>query len=288
MIDPEEPIESGLIADIPATKARYEQLIQFHWEYYSELAFQRNQVYDSLKSSVRERAAPFEFSKWQRAVKYKYSLDPLSPKGSLVDPGGRFNIGAIDAARYPVFPALYLASDKGTALAELLGRGEPGSSLTAEELALTKSDSIAAVSVSGRIESVLDVRDGRNLAGFVDLTKNFRFSGPLTAKARRLGLSHLLRLVKTASRMVELLQDRNWRVMPMRLDCPSVPQVFGRIVMDAGIEGIIYSSVLTEKPCLVVYPQNFPSTSSYVELDDPAPAKNVRTRIDATTFKEFV
>lgn len=29
MIDPEEPIESGLIADIPVSKARYEQLIQF-------------------------------------------------------------------------------------------------------------------------------------------------------------------------------------------------------------------------------------------------------------------
>lgn len=159
MIDPEEPIESGLIADIRASKARYEQLIQFHWECYSELAFLRNRVYDSLKSSLRERATPFEFSKWQRAVKYRYSLDPLSTKGSLVDPGGRFNIGAIDTARYPVFPALYLASDKGTALAELLGRDKPGSLLGAEELALTKPDSVTAVSVSGKLESALDSRE---------------------------------------------------------------------------------------------------------------------------------
>ncbi len=88
--------------------------------------------------------------------------------------------------------------------------------------------------------------------------------------------------------MMENLLSPNWRAWPMQFDVPSVPQIFGRIVMDAGIEGIIYSSVLTEKPCLVVYPQNFPSTSSFVELDDPTPAKTVRTRIDATTYKGFV
>lgn len=64
--------------------------------------------YDALKSSLREVAAPFEFSAWQRAVKYRYSLAPLSTKGSLVDPGGRFNIGAIDPSRFPLFPALLL------------------------------------------------------------------------------------------------------------------------------------------------------------------------------------
>jgi RES domain len=288
MSDREEPLESGLIADIATSKARHDEVIQFFWEYYAELAFQRNEVYDSLKSSLRERATPFEFHRWQRVVKYRYSLDPLSTKGSVVDPGGRFNIGAIDPARYPVFAALYLASDKGTALAELLGRDQMGSSFTAEELALTKPDSIAAVSVSGRLESLLDVREGKNLVGFVNLIKEFRLSGPLTSKARRLGLSPLLRLITTVGRMVEVLQARNWRIMPMRLDSPSPSQVFGRVAMDAGIEGVIYNSVLTDKPCLVVYPQNFPGSSSFVELDDPTPTPKVRTRIDATTYRGFI
>jgi hypothetical protein len=88
--------------------------------------------------------------------------------------------------------------------------------------------------------------------------------------------------------MVEVLQDRNWRAMPMRLDSPSASQVFGRLVMDAGIEGIIYNSVLTQKPCLAIYPQNFPNSSAVVELDDPAPTQNVQTRIDAATFKNFI
>ena len=125
-----EELESGRISDLIRSKAYFERLVEFHWEYYSELEFQRNQIREQLKSSLRDTAQPFEFTKWQRIVRYKYSLTPLSTKGSLVDPGGRFNIGDIDCARYPVFPALYIASDKGTALAEVLGREKGTGSLT--------------------------------------------------------------------------------------------------------------------------------------------------------------
>jgi hypothetical protein len=117
-----ELLEAGRISDIVRSKAYFEELVEFHWDYYSELAFQRNRIREQLRTSLRENAQPFEFSKWQRIVKYKYSLNPLSTKGSLVDPGGRFNVGEIDGTRYRVFPALYIAGDKGTALAEVLGR----------------------------------------------------------------------------------------------------------------------------------------------------------------------
>jgi hypothetical protein len=41
MSEYEEPLDSGLVSDIPKSKVLYEQLRQFHWEYYSELAYQR-------------------------------------------------------------------------------------------------------------------------------------------------------------------------------------------------------------------------------------------------------
>jgi len=162
-------LDSFEISDIIKYKAAYEGLIAFHWQYYSELAFQRNRIRDKLNRSLNEKSQPFEFSKWQRIVKYKYSLTPLSAKGSLADPGGRFNIGEIDATRYPMFPALYIASDKSTGLAEVLGREEPIDGLTPEELALTKPDSISSLAVSGRLESVLDITERSNLATFVGL-----------------------------------------------------------------------------------------------------------------------
>jgi hypothetical protein len=150
MSDQKEFLDYGLVEDIPKSRALCQQLLRFHWEFYSELAFLRNQVYESLKSSVRERAIPFQFSNWRRAVKYKYSLEPLGTKGSLVDPGGRFNIGNIDTTRFTPFPALYVAYDKGTVLAELLGRVEPADQLAAEELALTNPASVTIVSITAK------------------------------------------------------------------------------------------------------------------------------------------
>lgn len=282
----DEVLDYGLIADIPKYKELFEQRAQFHWEFYSELALLRSRIYDSLKNSLRERATLFDFTGWQRAVKYKYCLSPLSTKGSLVDPGGRFNIGAIDSARFPIFPALYLASDKKTALAELLGRDGPANSFTAEEIALTKPTSITVVSVSGRLESVLDVREAKNLAGFVDLIKSFNLPIKLHLKAKKVGLE--AKLVRTTGQLVKELSSLRWREWPMAYDVPASPQMFGRIVLDAAVEGILYESVLTSKPCLAIYPQNFQDSSSFIEIDGPCPSELVYKRMDSTSFKNFL
>jgi len=279
----DEPLDSGFVADIPKSRELFERLREFHWEYYSALAYQRDKIYDSLKNSLRDRAGPFQFSKWQRTVKYKYALQPLSAKGSLVDPGGRFNIGEIETTRYPVFPALYVASNKGTALAELLGRTSSVGLLTPEEVALTMSDSIAAVSVSGHLEAVLDVREGSNLAAFVTLIKGFRLSRALMLKASRLGFQ--VDLIGTVAQLIEILHMPQWRNWPSLYDTPAASQIFGRIALDAQIEGILYKSVLTGKPCLAIFHQNFQNSSSYVELDDPAPPELAVRRLDSSNCR---
>jgi hypothetical protein len=73
----------------------------------------------------------------------------------------------------------------------------------------------------------------------------------------------------------------------MLYDVPAGGQIFGGVAVDAGIEGILYESVLTDKECLAVFPTNFLNSSSYVELDDAAPSADVRTRIDSSNFAEF-
>lgn len=237
-------------------------------------------------ASLRGAAKAFEFSRWQRIVKYKYSLDPLSAKGSFSDPAGRFNIGAIDPTRYPMFPALYLAADKGTALAEVLGRDKDAGFLTPEELALTKPDSISAVAVSGKLDAILDIRVTGDLSAFVNLIKTFRLSRSLIVDARRLGFP--LQLITTLTELKRVLMVDNWRNWPMLYDVPAGGQIFGGIAVDAGIEGILYESVLTGKECLAVFPTTFLNSSSYVELDDPAPSADVRTRVDSGNFGEFI
>jgi hypothetical protein len=280
-------LESGRVSDIIKSKKLYEDLVEFHWRYYSELAFQRKRIREELNSALRDAASAFQFSGWQRVVKYKYSLDPLSSKGSLFDPGGRFNVGAIDPTRHPMFPALYLAADKGTALAEVLGRDKDVVSLTPEQLALTKPDSISAVSVTGNLDAVIDIRTSGNLSKFVSLIKDFRLSKPLIVEARRLRWSPLT-LITTVTQLRTVLMLDNWRNWPTLYDVPAGSQVFGGIAVDAGIEGILYESVLTGKKCLAVFPQNFLNSSSYVQLDDPTPSDAVRKRIDSGNFAEFI
>lgn len=275
---------------MPTSRARMEFLLSFHWKYYSELAYQRSRIYDQLKGSLLRPAKSLSFSRWQRTIKYKYSLDPLSTKGSRIDPGGRFNIGEIDTTRFPVFSGLYTASDKGTVIAELLGSEKSVDSLTPLELALTKPESMTVVSVSGNLDSVFDIRNEGDLKEFVDLIKDFRLSAPLKAMVRRGGpiSGERLLLIRTVRRLEKELTRSNWRLFPMQFDVPSSSQIFGQIAMDAGIEGIIYNSILTQQPCLAIYPQNFRNSPSYIQLDDPTPSEIVCTRIDRSNFEGFI
>ena len=70
----DEVLESGLVADIPKYKELFEQRAQFQWEYYSALALLRSRIYDSLKSSLSERAGPFDSTGWQRAPSWDSPL----------------------------------------------------------------------------------------------------------------------------------------------------------------------------------------------------------------------
>ncbi|HKT89887.1 MAG TPA: RES family NAD+ phosphorylase [Candidatus Sulfotelmatobacter sp.] len=279
-------LESGQISEITRSKVYFEELVQFHWLYYAELAFQRNKIREQIKEALREKANPYDFSKWQRIVRYKHSLTPLSAVGSLTEPGGRFNVGQLDSTRYPMFAALYIAGDKGTALAEVLGRDKNAGSLSPEELALTKPDSISAVSVSGKLDAVLDVRDRTNLTRFVNLVKHFKVSPYLRRMAKRLHFP--LNLVTTPKQLGTVLEAKNWRNWPMVYDVPAVSQIFGGLVMNAGIEGILYNSSITGKACLAIFPQTLVNSSSFVELDDAPPSREVKTRIDSSNFREFI
>ena len=279
-------LESGSLADMRAAKIRTDTLLKYHWDYYSEVALQRSQIQGDLsKALVQVCISDFKFQKWQRAVKYKYGLHPFSTAGSLVYVGGRFNTGIDVNSEIPSFSALYLAVDKDTALQETLGQEDSSESgLSSRELALTNSQSETIVSVSGELEKVFDLRTEESLEGFVELIKDFTIGAQLRAAAKELKIDQP-DVVKKPKQLLDILLEKDWRKHPSMFDIPANSQIFGHLVMQSGIEGILYPSKLTGKDCLAIFPINFAHSSSYLQLDDEAPHPKVPKRIDSETWR---
>jgi RES domain len=283
-------LDEGDLQDISNYKRHTAELLRFHWNYYAELAYQRAEIKRDLQRALQEKATKeFIFSQWQRAIKYKYCLDPLNTIGSLNDPGGRFNVGRIDPIKFPIFPALYLASDKETAIQELLGqeKNSQESGLSRLELALIKKDSISIVAMDGQIDQVFDLRYKENLEPFVELIKDFTLSKELIKEGKKLGIPNL-RVIKSVDLLLKTFLSPNWREYPMLFDIPANSQIFGQLTMSAGIQGIVYPSKITGSACLSVFPQTLADTSSHVQLSGEIPAAvETRRRMDSLSYDQF-
>jgi len=280
-------LDRSSIADIQKWIELKDQILKFHWDYYGNLAYQRSKIADDLGKALLESAQKsFPFSRWQRIVKYKYALEPLSINGSLVDPGGRFNIGDINPSQFPPFPALYIASDKDTALQETLSQKiDPGHEEHALNFALTDPSSIVSVSLSGFINSIINLKQSERLQPLINLIKEFSIPDPLKEAAKRIGLGEP-DLIRTLPKLIDTLLEPTWRHWPMQFDVPMTSQIFGQLVAEVGIEGILYPSKFTGKDCLVIFPQNFDDVSgSFVQLDDEAPAETKIRRLDGKVVR---
>lgn len=276
-------LESGSIKELKEAKLNYQNLLKYHWNYYSELARQRNEIQDQIKEALIQTCVPYEITEWQRAVKYKYGLHPLSTAGSLVDIGGRFNTGSNVNTELPSFSALYIAKNKDTALQEHLGQ-IPNDRLTPREVALMNPSSETIVSLSGRLDKVFDLTDEKKLEPFLRLIKQFKISKELKVMAHQSGEPNP-ETIKTLKQLCDSLLMIQWREHPSRYDIPANSQIFGHLVYSAGIEGILYPSKLTKEPCLALYPKNFVDTESYIEIDDEPPHKKVPVKIDGSNWR---
>lgn len=265
-----------------------DKFLEFHWEYYFSLAYQRKKAAAAItKSLLGAATGGFSINKWQRVVKYKYSLSPLSCKGSLTDPGGRFNIGDIDAVSFAPFPSLYIAVTKNTAKQEMLCQQlDSNNYSSALDFALTNSSSLTNVSVGGSLKSVIDLNNPEKLQSFLDIIGSFSIPTHIKKLGKDLGQGEL-DLVYDVKTLKKAMLAPNWREWPMQFDVPASSQIFGQLVANAGIEGILYPSKFDGKNCLAIFPQNFDDDSgSFLQLDDPAPKETKLIRLDSKTWKQ--
>lgn len=275
-------LDSFSTEDLHRWEKQKEKILRYHWDLYSAFAYERHKITDQLRTALLEATIrPYEFNGWQRQVRYKYCLTPLSPKGSLIEPGGRFNIPDVNPAQIPPFPALYIAEDKETTLQESGQQNQPSQGLSALDLALIRKDSISIVAVHGKLESIIDLHQPKNLKPFLNLIKGFSIPKQIFQIAKKIGLDPSL-TVKSLSSLLDTLLEPNWRAMCMQFDVPANCQIFGQMVANAGITGILYPSKFTNKKCLAIYPQNFDS-ASFVNIQGDTSEGTV-SRLDAGTW----
>lgn len=277
--------------DIRLSKQRYDSVAKYYWDHYSYFAHQRSLILDDLKNALLKSSRPLLFSHWQRVVDYKFSTDPLSAKGSILnDPGGRFNIGNLDETRFPKFAALYFAEERETAYKEKFGlyREIKVSGLTADDLAFTNLNSVSIIVVRGELTGVLDLTNINSLKGFFELIKSIHLPKNFIKRARQLNLESPMRHVESLTELTKTILLPNWRNLPMQVDIPSNSQILGQIAYAAGIEAILYPSKMTNKNCLAIFPKNFEKSASYIELEGDIPKEVKNLRLDCATYSSFI
>ena len=267
--------------DVLRWAARGEAGRQFHWDWYSDLAYQRSLIADRIKAVLLEAAEPAAFEKWQRVGRLKYALDPLSMIGSLNKPGGRFNIGGINPTLFAPFPALYLASDKETAMQEVLGQDAMATgAMNPFDTALASPASTYNAAVNWSLRTVIDLRKSEKLDPFVGLIKDFVLKEELKERARKNDMPEPT-LVRGRDDLMRIMLDANWRQWPSLFGVPNSSQIFGQLALEAGIDGVIYPSKFNDRPNVAIFPKNF-GGDAFVELADAVAPETKLRRIDAS------
>ncbi len=282
------PLDQFNVLDVQRWQSGQQKLKDFYGQWYFELARQRSRAKESINRSLQKASTPYSFSPCYRVFRFKWALGPLSSKGSLKVPGGRFNIGDIDESLFQKFPALYLAEDADTALCEMIGpRRNPLETFNQFDLASINEKSLSIVATYGELESVVDLTNRECLKEFIDVVKTFTVSKSLEKLAQEVRINLNGGTVNSVDLLMETLMNPNWRQFPMHVDVPANSQIFGQLVWDAGIEGVVYSSKYTNKKCFAIFPNNLKGGDSFVEIMDDVP-KGAIKRLDSKTWEKLI
>ena len=250
-------------------------------------AVHKEEITGALTSA---QAPPFRVKGWTRIVDYKYSLEPLSAIGSL-HVSGRFNMGRdVDPDVFPIFPALYVAEDYETAYAEKFGAGPQGSGkerLEGHELALRRVGSFSAVRVKGALHNAFDLRNARTLRAFANVVGKFELPAELKEMARAVGNQGPY-VARAPVDFKKTFLAENWRFWPTQYDLPANPQIFGRLLLDAGFDAVVYPSTKGAGDCVAVFIDNLAASDTFLELADDAPPGVKMKRLDRDTASESI
>lgn len=77
-----------------------------------------------------------------------------------------------------------------------------------------------------------------------------------------------------------LAAPSEWRLEPPAYGVPAACQIFGRLVKDAGFEGVLFPSQQGQGSCLAVFPDNFRASTGRIEVVGAVPEGATHTVLD--------
>jgi len=272
-------------ADVRSWNKKSRALDAYHVRLFYHLEALRSTKQDEIRESLRDApTASLDTTGWGRIVDLRYALNPLSAAGSLKR-GGRFNIGKdLDQTKFPSFPALYIAEDYDTAYQEKFGVSS--SELQVHELGLRAPSSFLYAQLDGSIENLFDLREAESLESFLEIIKTFRLPRELRQLANEIGIPPPW-TISNLGQLQHSLIDPNWKHYPIQHGIPANPQVFGRLLEDAGFQGVVYPSVKGEAACAALFIRNFESSPSHVFIKDEYPEEISISRLDSDSWQEL-
>lgn len=276
-------------ADLRLWKKASDDIEQYHVRLYYHLEGLRKIYSAELRDALHKHRVQKKVGiSWFRLVDFKYSNELLSTKGSVTK-GGRINIGSdLNPRSFPNFPALYIAETFETAYTEYFSAPirAPTGGFKGHEFALASPKSFTAACLSFEIKNIFDLSKLSNLDAFTKIVSKFKIPDDLKELGRSIGIQSGWLINKSALLKKSLL-DPNWRSYPVQYEIPSNSQVFGRLLRDAGMEGVLYPSTKGKAKCLAIFTENFDGTKSFVELADDAPKSVLHTRLDSNSWAEL-
>ena len=188
----DEILDSFTLKELKNQASHIENLHGYYRYFYEELAEQREKYFSEIQAVLLEKSTRnFKFKEWFRAVPFKYCLHPLSAVGSLKI-SGRFNFGNDINPSTPIFPALYVAENKTTALSETLGqnivKAESDQELNHYDLSLIKgkNQSELILLLDGELDNIFELDNSKSLIKFTNIIKKFKLSSATKNMAKKL------------------------------------------------------------------------------------------------------
>ena len=261
----------------PEKLSRYKDYLFDEYNYYYN---EREKIKEEIIFSLNDKTTAYSLKDWFRLTRTKYAIHPLNCKGSVEDAtGGRFNIGSIKKDRFPTFPALYIGNEKETCIKEVYSGME-------HFFSSKKSDSLFRI--SGHIYSMLDITKKGSLNRFIKTIKQITLSKQLQNRLKKLNINTERTSIQSMKQFEKIIYNKNWKIYPNIHDIPAPSQVLGQLAKEAGIEAILYKSTkkLRTELCMVVFPENFKNSDSYIKLED-CPEGVVNKKMDSETFENF-